>query len=288
MTLNNLCSGNYHINFSFNNTTRSLQGIVYNRCLNTPPVYTTSTTGPNECNGSMTTISPTNLTYHGTVYLEENTNDGGIKQSTVLFNLCVGTHTYRVQDYTNNCLTDITATITSDEITNPCDILPVRAMKIEHASYSVGQCSGEIYVDAFGFSPFTYELDNTPVSLPIQNLCPGNHTLKIIDAFGCESVSNHTIIDSSSLVLLSPSIIKQEDNQQVSIYPNPFNDKIIISLDQNQESEIIITDIMGNIVVTKTSKENKIEIDMTNLSMGQYIVLIKNEDTFTTRKIIKN
>ena len=203
LTLNNLCSGNYHIIFSFNNTTSSLQWNVDKRCAVTPKVYTTSTTSPTACNGTISCIPPNDLTYKGSVYFLENTTTHvGINQLNILYDQCVGTTNYRIKDYTNNCLTDVTATITSDEITNPCDILPIKYYASEGASFGVGQCSGIIYVNAYGFQPFTYKVDNVIVTpnTYVQNLCPGTHTLKIIDAFGCESNSTHTIIDSSSYV----------------------------------------------------------------------------------------
>ncbi|GEM_PF-2961022 len=73
----------------------------------------------------------------------------------------------------------------------------------------------------------------------------------------------------------------------VSIYPNPFTNQLTISLDNNQSSEITISDITGKVVVNQISSDKIIQLDMSNLSSGQYIVTVKSETSIITRKIVK-
>ena len=76
-------------------------------------------------------------------------------------------------------------------------------------------------------------------------------------------------------------------NENVEVYPNPFNDKLTISLNDNQTSDIIITDITGKVVINKTSSNKLTQIDMSSLSAGQYIVTIKNGTSVIARKVVK-
>lgn len=76
-------------------------------------------------------------------------------------------------------------------------------------------------------------------------------------------------------------------NDNVSVYPNPINDQLTISLQSDEASEIIITDITGKIVINKTSNDNLIHINTSGLSTGQYIVTVNNGTSIITRKIVK-
>lgn len=73
----------------------------------------------------------------------------------------------------------------------------------------------------------------------------------------------------------------------LSIYPNPFNEELTISLDQDQKSEVTIADITGKTIVNQNFNTQIIKLDLSRMSSGQYIVSIKNDNSISTRKIIK-
>ena len=81
--------------------------------------------------------------------------------------------------------------------------------------------------------------------------------------------------------------IKEVNNNTVGIYPNPFRDHIIISLDNDNSSEVVVTDIAGKEVVNRTFNTQMIKVDMSTLSSGSYIVTVRNNNTVTTRQIVK-
>lgn len=83
------------------------------------------------------------------------------------------------------------------------------------------------------------------------------------------------------------SVIDKKENKFISIYPNPFKDQIIISLENDQASEVIISDISGKVIVNQKFNERVIHLDMNGLSAGQYVVTVKNETSVITRKIVK-
>lgn len=83
--------------------------------------------------------------------------------------------------------------------------------------------------------------------------------------------------------------IQEIETANFEIYPNPFDNYILISLGNNDtnSSEVLITDITGKVVVNRTYNEKSIKIDMTELSSGSYIVKVKNNNVVSTKQVIK-
>jgi Secretion system C-terminal sorting domain/Copper type II ascorbate-dependent monooxygenase, N-terminal domain/Copper type II ascorbate-dependent monooxygenase, C-terminal domain len=88
------------------------------------------------------------------------------------------------------------------------------------------------------------------------------------------------ILDST---LLSTGI-KQTENLDIKIYPNPVNDFLTIELEEEINSVKIIS-LDGRILLNKFS-ENK--IDVSTLSAGIYFVEIKTERSSYRKKIVKS
>ena len=81
--------------------------------------------------------------------------------------------------------------------------------------------------------------------------------------------------------------INKIESVKIGIYPNPFNDHIIISLDNIESSEVLITDIAGKEVINRKFSDKMIKIDMSALSSGSYIVTVRNNNTVITKQIVK-
>jgi surface protein len=78
--------------------------------------------------------------------------------------------------------------------------------------------------------------------------------------------------------------INDQNLKNISIYPNPVDDKLFIQ-GASDVSEISIYDVLGKLVLSKTTS---IEIDVTNLKKGIYIIKIVAEQKETIQKFIKN
>ncbi len=70
-------------------------------------------------------------------------------------------------------------------------------------------------------------------------------------------------------------------NSIINIYPNPTTG--IINIEKTTNSEIVITDITGKIIISGT---NLTTIDLSNQSKGIYLIKISLEDSVETHKII--
>lgn len=86
-------------------------------------------------------------------------------------------------------------------------------------------------------------------------------------------------------------INNSENNMSFSVYPNPAQDFVNISLSNNTEKSIInVLDYLGRVVYSETvpANEKEISINTTNLEKGSYLVeIISNNKTYSKKIIIK-
>jgi len=75
-----------------------------------------------------------------------------------------------------------------------------------------------------------------------------------------------------------------ENNNTISIYPNPSNGEFNISASSNELSDLTVKDITGKIVISKVFSSNVI-INLNNYAKGVYVVDIKNKKGTFTQKI---
>ena len=67
----------------------------------------------------------------------------------------------------------------------------------------------------------------------------------------------------------------------IFIYPNPTADRIYIQADNIKKAELF--DLMGR----KVYSTNQLQVDMSNLSNGNYILHVKTENNVQSFKILK-
>jgi PKD repeat protein len=99
-------------------------------------------------------------------------------------------------------------------------------------------------------------------------------------------VSEGSCSDTSSVLNFKPTGIDNIGDANVTIWPNPFNDHIEISLGNMNSASIEIYSVLGTKIVSGTY-HNQASIDMSTVVSGVYIVHIKNEQIDTTRMITK-
>ena len=75
-----------------------------------------------------------------------------------------------------------------------------------------------------------------------------------------------------------------ENNNTISIYPNPSNGEFNIASSSNELSDLTVKDITGKIVISKVFSSNAI-INLNNYAKGVYVVDIKNKKGIFTQKI---
>jgi hypothetical protein len=80
----------------------------------------------------------------------------------------------------------------------------------------------------------------------------------------------------------------------VSVYPNPCNEKLTVSINDNtyEEHTLKLMDVLGKEVCSVNTYNKTIEINCSNLSKGIYVVMLSsksdNYHQVITKKIIIN
>jgi hypothetical protein len=79
-------------------------------------------------------------------------------------------------------------------------------------------------------------------------------------------------------------------SKNISVYPNPFNNTLNITietLNQTETAEIEIMDALGKVVLKQTTEKISNQLDLSNLSDGIYQVSIKTNIEINHFKVIK-
>jgi len=89
---------------------------------------------------------------------------------------------------------------------------------------------------------------------------------------------------------LISEINEYKDNSEINIYPNPANDFIRISYNENKVNYINIFNLQGQKVFSEklNKKENTFTINVSNLANGIYLLQFQTDKGFISRKLIVN
>jgi Secretion system C-terminal sorting domain len=108
---------------------------------------------------------------------------------------------------------------------------------------------------------------------------------------GGPSGANSSTIGLDSFIVQRPWPLGVKYNAMttLSISPNPASDVITISADDLMHGTVSILDIVGKEVMTAFIESNKLEIDISKLQLGNYIVKLSDTKTgkITTKRLVK-
>ncbi len=81
--------------------------------------------------------------------------------------------------------------------------------------------------------------------------------------------------------------IPVDKSEQVRLYPNPATEIVTIELPENSgKATVIVLDLLGQMVLQSSSSEQKLQLNLSSLAAGSYLVHIKTEKQETTHHII--
>ncbi len=72
---------------------------------------------------------------------------------------------------------------------------------------------------------------------------------------------------------------------QVNVYPNPTNGIIVLE-GRTKMSTIVVTDIFGNTVISRSADHNSVQLDLSNLSGGIYMIAIESDGNRSVHRVI--
>jgi len=142
------------------------------------------------------------------------------------------------------------------------------------------------------------------LSATLTNLLPGYYEVDVYSVGDGTSANDTTFWGSTSFTILSgdgipqllantqsdcydPTSIKEpEFNNLVKLFPNPADEYIIIEM-ENNDFNVQVEDILGNVVIVQESYENKTRIDLSEIQAGIYFITVNSSENKIVRKFIK-
>lgn len=110
----------------------------------------------------------------------------------------------------------------------------------------------------------------------------------IEDTPGWDQYYGHGRINAhSALTYILPSV-NETNHLSFKIFPNPTQGKVLIKTEDNAKmnSEIIISNLLGEVLLKQSSNSGVTSIDLSNQAKGVYIVQFKTDQEISTSKII--
>ncbi|MBI4649041.1 MAG: T9SS type A sorting domain-containing protein [Bacteroidia bacterium] len=139
-----------------------------------------------------------------------------------------------------------------------------------------------------GIAPYSYLWSDSSAQITetAVNLTFGQYSVIVTDDNGCQ-ISDTTYVDPVNIIEIS-------DIFTAELYPNPFTDKLTLSVttNKNERIKIQIFDGTGKAVRNLTSGlftgENTVTIDMSHYASGIYTVKLLRGEQITTWRVIKS
>lgn len=251
-------------------------------------------------NNSGSSISYANPDGSGlTTSLANDRADVWVGTSLVFTNLAAATASQTLTDfkiYMNNPNGNSAVTIDDIEILTGASALPVSLTNFtakktgttnqltwateaetNNKGYDVERQSANGTWAALGFvngtgkaSTYTFE-DKGPLSISY-------YRLRQVDFDGKETLSKVVSVS-------------QDSKGSISITPNPTSDKVNIILTQtnvdNQEATLILFDMTGRQVLTQRTTSDNLQLDLSNLAKGVYLLTVQSNHAVYQEKIVR-
>ena len=99
-------------------------------------------------------------------------------------------------------------------------------------------------------------------------------------------------VDSTSVVFnitVNATGIDETGNSIISLYPNPTDDNIFVTLNNENPESVIITDTYGRVIVEKavTGTNNRFKLSVASLQRGLYFITVKSNVQSHTLKFVR-
>ncbi len=204
----------------------------------------------------------------GTPYYYFDWSNGAITEDN--FNLAAGNYSVVVSDG-YGCTSTMSYTITQ-----PSNAIIVNGT-VTNAS---GPNNGAINITITGgVGGYIFSWSNGLTTEDVSGLGAGVYTVIVTDGNGCAASSTFVILSTVG-INNTPDIDKQ-----LSIYPNPVNTEVTISLQGFMIDKLELFDMLGQIVNSVEPKNSEVKLNTSSLHSGVYFLRIMSGDNIISRKI---
>lgn len=239
--------------------------------------FTPSITNPSSiCNGDALTLTAGNGAANSYTWSNGINQFGQINVSPTITTI----YSVSAVGATNNCLGVNSTTIT-------VNALPVLTI----SSTNTVICRNEsATITVNGANTYSWSNSATTPSIIITSGTAG------ITSYSITGTTTANCSNGTSFLFkvdLCTSILENsfDANQQLTIYPNPTQNSVLVSLKSEplNESKIEIYDALGRLVVTKLISSSSVEVDLSSLQNGIYVVKLQVDGkNIGSTKLIKH
>lgn len=149
-------------------------------------------------------------------------------------------------------------------------------------TFQEGATLADIVVDPSNVTWFASEAD----ALAGTNPLPLNTLLEDGETYYAVNIVDGCLSAPFAVTVTITLGLNDFDNSSFSYYPNPTDN--ILYLDYNQTiSEVVISNLLGQTVLTQKTNATSVEVDLSTLSNATYLVKIVSEGNTKTVKVIK-
>mgnify|MGYP000392141188 CR=1 FL=1 len=111
-----------------------------------------------------------------------------------------------------------------------------------------------------------------------------NFSYTVTGTSPCTSATDDMDVNVTSITATNSN---QYLKDNVEIYPNPFTDRLFVDLSKISGSKALkMVDMVGK-VVFESNNEDSVNIEMTDLTKGMYIIQIQSESAYLVKSVIK-
>lgn len=114
-----------------------------------------------------------------------------------------------------------------------------------------------------------------------------NHAIN--DPWTTEFPTGGFDLDAVGVINFTPtSIDDYSTNIQLNTYPNPVKNQLTIEFDKLEEYSIKIYNTTGSLLLSQTTSNKILKIDLSNLNSGVYFVVINSSKRSVTKRVLKH
>jgi hypothetical protein len=185
-----------------------------------------------------------------------------------------------------------TAGMYTDNLTSMygCDSVMVTTLSVNPApivtlNFSLPLCGWDLPYTLTEGTPAGGIYSGTDVTSGIFNPSTfGTYAITYVysDTVGCSA----SAMDSLSLVVCE-GVAEITNEENISVYPNPFVNSFTITSTANVEAQLHILNVLGEDVYSQILKAGSSEINMSKMAKGIYFIQISTSQNVISKKIIK-
>jgi hypothetical protein len=169
---------------------------------------------------------------------------------------------------------------------NGCDSILTLDLTITNANYTVSVSSG---IHLTSNQPgATYQwIDCTNGNTPIAGATNQVYIATANGDYACE-VTYQNCTGTSTCVTVNTVGVEDATASFASVYPNPVNDLLTITLSDKANAQFELIDIHGKIVISANTITSGQKVDFSNLESGIYFVRLIADNNTMIKRVVKH